>query len=185
MANRWVWADRSEAFAGAFVDAMVPPGPRRHAGPVGGGAASSTSGRTKTFGKPVIPTKFPGDDKPDSQTYFPSVNPTPRPRPTFSTESRAVTSSALAWSTSAGEHQPRALTYADSAGALVFQSFPATRARQSARRSGVNAEDPQLDVSDVPFARKIFGTASPWQVRDITYQRIPPRSSSWPTRRRA
>ena len=44
--------------------------------------------------------------------------------------------------------------------------------RAGAEAMGINAEDPKLDLSDVPFARKVMGTASPWQARDITYQRI-------------
>ena len=158
--------------AGAFVDAMVPPGLGDTLVPSVAAPFVDIWKNEDFFGKPVMPTKFPGDDKPDSQTYFPSVNPYAK-----------ATADFLNRVTGGNEFRPGLVdispesishvlsTYAGSAGALVLNLTGNAR-KAVGEALGVNAEDPQLDVSDVPFARKIFGTASPWQVRDITYQRI-------------
>jgi hypothetical protein len=39
-------------------------------------------------------------------------------------------------------------------------------------QTGDNPEDPQFGVSDVPFLRRVKGSASPYQLKDATYQRL-------------
>jgi len=155
-----------------FADAMIPPGLGNLFVPTVGQPFVDIWKNTDFFDKPIAPTKFPGDDKPDSQTYFPNVNPAAREVAAF-----------LNRVTGGNEFRPGLVdvspesimhvltTYAGAAGALVTNTVSNTY-RAGAEAMGINAENPQLDLSDVPFARRVVGTASPWQARDITYQRL-------------
>lgn len=158
--------------AGAFADAIVPPGLGDTLVPSVAAPFVDIWKNEDFFGKPIMPTKFPGDDKPDSQTYFPSANPYAK-----------ATADFLNRVTGGNEFRPGLVdvspesishvlsTYAGSAGALVLNTTGNAR-KAVGEALGTNPENPHLDVSDVPFARKIVGTASPWQIKDITYQRI-------------
>lgn len=156
----------------AFSDAIVPPGLSEGMVPTVAQPFVDILKNEDYFGSPIQPTKFPGDEKPDSQNYYPSVNPVAREIAGF-----------LNRITGGNEFRPGLVdvspeslmhvlqTYAGAAGALVTNTVSAVH-RGTAEALGYNTEDPSLDLSDVPFARKFFGTVSPWQRRDITYQRL-------------
>lgn len=156
----------------SFAHNMVPPGLGDMLVPTVAQPFVDVWKNEDYFGKPIMPTQFPGDEKPDSQRYFPSV---PIPAKVAAQTLNAITGGdefEAGWADVSPETLAHiTATYAGAAGALALNTAKDLGAA-GYEAAGWNAEDPNLSVADIPLVSKFVGTASPWQVKDITYQRI-------------
>lgn len=129
--------------------------------------------RNKDFaGRAIAPERMPGDQRPNSQMYFPGESPV-----------TVEMASLLNRMTGGDDYRaglvdisPEAMTHvwqAYGGAALGFYSRAAdTLWSAGAETLGFNRQDPDLDWNDIPFGRKVVGELGSWQVRDLTYQRI-------------
>jgi hypothetical protein len=123
-------------------------------------------------GRAISPEKMPGDTRPDSQLFYGRTNALMKETAAF-----------LNRMTGGDEFEPGLVDVspesiehvisAHSGAALRTAWNIANRAYAwTKEQTGNNPEDPQFGVSDVPFLRRVKGSASPYQEKDATYRRI-------------
>jgi hypothetical protein len=158
----------------ALKDNLVPPGIADTLIPTVAEPFWDLARNKDWLDRPIKPPTFPGDvGKPESQRYYPSVSPISRELSSFLnsvTGGNEFRPGLIDISPEAFSHV--ANTYAGAAGHLLSQM--GTKLWSAGwEAAGGNVEDPKLSVwRDTPFVRKFFGDASPWQQRDVTYQRM-------------
>ena len=156
----------------SFVSNMIPPGLADLGVPTIAAPFVQIAKNEDWTGRPIMPTKYPGEDKPDSQLKFPSSN------PGFNWLAEQ-----LNWLTDGSEFRsglidvsPESIShvlnvYAGAAGAMAWKVY-SNISRGTAQAMGWSAEDPGWNANDIPMARRVLGSSAPWQARDATYQRL-------------
>jgi hypothetical protein len=158
--------------AAGFAVAMIPPGMGDLGIPTLATPFTEIMANESYFGRPIQPTKYPGDEKPDSRNYFPNPN--------WLSLTAAQGLNAI---TGGDEFKPGLVdvspesishvvsVYSGAVGAFALNAINSLTGLYG-EATGTAAEDPRLGWRNVPFARKFVGSASPYQVMDITYQRM-------------
>lgn len=123
-------------------------------------------------GRAIMPERFPGDVRPESQMAFNSVSPISRVTAEFLnsvTGGNAFRSGIVDVSPEAIDHVTS--SFSGAAGAQVLRAISSV-SRGAGEAIGWNEKDPNLSILDVPFARKVLGYDSPFLAREVTYRRI-------------
>jgi hypothetical protein len=127
---------------------------------------------TNWQGNKIMPDKFPGDKTPDAYRQFESVSVLSPPI------AQALNSMTGGDAYQAGEIDisPESIDHVVSffmGGALnKVGELISTGTKLGKEALGLAAEDPQMTAANIPFIRRVVGSASPWQLKDITYRRI-------------
>jgi N12 class adenine-specific DNA methylase len=156
----------------AFAQNMIPPGLGDVFVPTVAAPFVQIAENKDWTGRPIGPTQFPGQEKPDSQSYFPSINPAWK---WIAAELNALTGG-NEFRPGLVDVSPESMShvlnvYAGAAGAMAYKAFSVI-SRASSEAMGLNSEDSGWSMNDVPMVRRMIGASSPWQAKDVTYQRI-------------